>query len=94
LAEDTQVLCKNGKMVIPTFLQNQAVSWYRQYLQHPGHTCLVEMLHAAMHWKCMKCTIRSQINNCHTCQVNDNISTCMGNSLQSLSSQTLGRHWV
>jgi hypothetical protein len=26
LAEDTQVLCKNGKMVIPTFLQNQAVS--------------------------------------------------------------------
>ena len=42
LVEATQVLCKDGKMVIPKVLWNQAVSWYHHYLQHPGHTCLEE----------------------------------------------------
>ena len=28
LVEDTQVLCKDGKMVIPKVLQRRAVSWY------------------------------------------------------------------
>jgi hypothetical protein len=40
LVEDTQVLCKDGKMVIPKVLQSRAVSWYHHYLQHPGHTHL------------------------------------------------------
>ncbi len=40
LLEDTQVLCKNGMMVIPKVLQHRAVSWYHHYLQHPGHTIL------------------------------------------------------
>jgi hypothetical protein len=26
--ENTQVICKDGKMVIPKVLQNRAVSWY------------------------------------------------------------------
>ena len=38
LVENTEVLCKNGKMVIPKVLQRRAVSWYHHYLQHPGHT--------------------------------------------------------
>jgi hypothetical protein len=45
----TQLFCKDGKRVIPTFLQNQAVTWYHQYLQHPGHTHLEETLHAAIY---------------------------------------------
>ncbi len=40
LVRDTQVLCKDGKMVIPKVLQRKAVSWYHHYLQHPVHTCL------------------------------------------------------
>ena len=35
LVEDNQLLCKDGKMVILEVLQNQAVSWYYRYLQHP-----------------------------------------------------------
>jgi hypothetical protein len=35
--EDTNVLCKNGKIIIPTSLRRRAVSWYHHYLQHPGH---------------------------------------------------------
>eukprot|EP00804_Cyclotella_cryptica_P007905 CCRYP_001443-RA/>CCRYP_001443-RA protein AED:0.43 eAED:0.39 QI:0/0/0/1/0/0/2/0/162 len=54
LVEDTHLLCKDGKMVIPTSLQSRAVSWYHHYLQHPGHTRLEETLHAAMYWKGMR----------------------------------------
>ena len=38
LVEDTEVLCKDGKMVIPKDLQHRAVRWYHHYLQHLGHT--------------------------------------------------------
>ena len=70
LVEDTQVWCKDGKMVIPKVLQRRAVSWYHHYLQHPGHTHLEETLHAVMYWKGMRNTIRSHVKNCRTCQVN------------------------
>jgi hypothetical protein len=33
LIEDTKVLCKNGKLIIPTSLRHRAVSWYHHYLQ-------------------------------------------------------------
>ena len=70
LVEDTQVLCKDGKMVIPKALQNRAVSWYHHYLQHPGHTGLEETLHTVIYWKGLRHTIRSHVKNCHICQVN------------------------
>ena len=57
LVEDAEVLCKDGKMVIPKVLQHRAVSWYHHYLQHPGHTLLEETLNAVMYWKGMRNTI-------------------------------------
>ena len=52
IIENTYVLCKEGKMIIPKSLQQGAVaSWYRHYLQHPGHTPLEETLRSAMYWK-------------------------------------------
>ena len=44
LVENTKVLCKNGKMVIPKSLQKHAVAWYHHYLQHP---CLLYTSDAA-----------------------------------------------
>jgi len=49
LVENTKVLCKDGKMVIPTILQHCAVAWYHHYLQHPGNTCLEETLCLSMY---------------------------------------------
>jgi hypothetical protein len=37
LIENTEVLRKNGKLIIPKSLRHRAVSWYCHYLQHPGH---------------------------------------------------------
>ena len=71
LVEDTEFLCKDGKMVIPKVLQIRAVHWYHHYLQHPGHTCLEETLNAVMYWKGMQNTIQSHVKNCCKCQVNE-----------------------
>jgi hypothetical protein len=40
LVEDTHMVCKDGRMIIPKPLQRHALLWFHYYLQHPGHTCL------------------------------------------------------
>ncbi len=70
LIENTKVLCKDGKLVIPKSLQARTVAWYHHYLQHPGHSRLEETLRAAMYWKSMRTTIRSYVKKCRTCQIN------------------------
>jgi hypothetical protein len=57
LIENTYVLCKEGKLVIPKTLQHKAVAWYYHYLQHPGHTRLEETLRAVMYWNNMRTNI-------------------------------------
>ena len=70
LVENTKVLCKDGKLVIPNDLQHRAISWYHHYLQHPGSTRLEETILASMYWKGMRPTIRSYVKKCKTCQIN------------------------
>jgi hypothetical protein len=70
LVDDTYVVCKDCKMIIPKLLQRCAVLWYHHYLQHPGHTQLEETLKATMYWKGMRTTIRSLTKSCRACQVN------------------------
>jgi hypothetical protein len=48
LIEDTKVLYKNGKVIIPTSLWHRAVSWYHHYLHHPGHSRLGETMRSMM----------------------------------------------
>jgi hypothetical protein len=69
LIEDTKVLCKNGQVMIPTSLQQRAVSWYRHYLPHPGHSRLKETMRSVMYWKGMHTTIRKYVKSCKSCQV-------------------------
>jgi hypothetical protein len=66
LIEDTKVLCKNGKVIIPTFLRRRAVSWYHHYLQHPGHSRLEEMMRSVMYWKGMHTSIWRYVKSCRS----------------------------
>ncbi len=70
LIEDTKVLCKNDKLIIPASLRHRAVSWYRHYLHHPGHLRLEEIMRYVMYWKGMRTTIRRYVKTCRSCQVN------------------------
>ncbi len=69
LIEDTKVLCKNGKLMIPTSLRHRAVSWYHHYLQHPGHLHLEETMIFVMYWKGMHTTIRRYVKTYQSCQI-------------------------
>ena len=79
LIEDTKVLCKNGKLIIPTSLHQLAVKWYHHYLQHPGHSHLEETMRSMMYWKGMRTTIRKHVKSCRSCQVNKRHSQKYGN---------------
>jgi hypothetical protein len=57
LVEDTKVLYRNDKLIIPASLQRRAVAWYHHYLQHPVHSPLVETMRSMMYWKGMHTTI-------------------------------------
>jgi hypothetical protein len=70
LIKSTACVCKDGWLVIPKPLQVSAVKWYHHCLQHPGDTCLKEMMNTAMYWKGMRTTIRSITRSCRTCQIN------------------------
>jgi hypothetical protein len=70
LIDNTYVVCKDGRMIIPKPIQRCAVLWYHHYLQHPEHTQLEETMKTTMYWKGMHSTIRSITNSCRSCQVN------------------------
>ncbi len=38
LVDNTYVVCKEGRMIIPNPLKRCTVLWFHHYLQHPGHT--------------------------------------------------------
>jgi hypothetical protein len=78
LIKDTKVLCKNGKLIIPTSLRHRAVSWYHYYLQHPGHLRLEETMRSVMYWKAMYLTIRRYVKTCQSCRVNNRHSQKYG----------------
>ncbi len=66
LIEDTKVLCKNGKIIIPTSLRHRAFNWYHHYPQHPGHLHLEEKIRSVMYWKSMSTTIRRYVKTCRS----------------------------
>ncbi len=68
LFDNTYVVCKDGKIIIPKPLHRRAVLWYHHYLQHPGHAQLEETMKATMYWKGMRITIRSLTKSCRACQ--------------------------
>jgi hypothetical protein len=70
LVDDTYIVCKDGRMIIPKPLQRHAVLWYHHYLQHPGHTQLEETMKVTLYWKGMRSTIRLITKSYRSCQVN------------------------
>jgi hypothetical protein len=70
LIDDTYVVCKDGRMIIPEPFQRHTVVWYYHYLQHPGHTQLEETMNTTIYWKGMHTSIWSITKSCRVFQVN------------------------
>ncbi len=78
LIENTKVLCKDDKLIVPASLQHRAVSWYHHYLQHCGHSSLEDTMRSVINWKGKQRTIRSYVKSCRSCQVNQRHSQKYG----------------
>jgi hypothetical protein len=64
-----QLICKNGKIVIPRSLQQRVVDWYHTMLCHPGATRLEDTIRQHFVWSALREDVRNACKKCHTCQV-------------------------
>ena len=63
------LLYDNKRLVIPTSLQTNIVTWYHHYLQHPGHTRLEETIAAAMYWRSLRTDVRRHVKKSKSSQM-------------------------
>jgi hypothetical protein len=67
--ETELLLYKSTRLVIPTSLQSEVVTWYHHYLMHPGHTRLEETIAASMYWRSLRSDVRNHVKKCRSCQL-------------------------
>lgn len=64
------LICHNGKIVIPASLRRRVVEWYHNYLLHPGLNRTEETIQQHLMWKRMRDDIRKYVSQCQVCQKN------------------------
>lgn len=67
--EDIELISLNGKVVVPHSLQGQIVSWYHDYLIHPGSKCLEKTIGQILWWKELGDDTKKYVKTCHKCQL-------------------------
>ena len=56
--ETKLLLYKGTRLVIPSSLQSEIVTWYHHYLLHPSHTRLEETIAISMYWRSLHSDVR------------------------------------
>ena len=64
-----ELICYNGKIVVPKKLQQRVIQWYHDYLGHPGIN-RTNGVGQHLWWPKMRNQITSLVTACSTCQVN------------------------
>ena len=65
-----ELICYNGKIVVPDVLQNRIVQWYHDYLGHPGINRTEETIGQHLWWPKMRNHITNSVSSCESCQRN------------------------
>ena len=63
-----QLICKDGKIVVPKNLQERMVQWYHEYLCHPGETRTEITINQHFTWKGLRKTVHKICSSCDQCQ--------------------------
>ena len=67
---DRELICRKGKIVIPSSLQDRVVDWYHHYLAHPGINRTEETIGQHLWWEKMRDHITHTVQTCAICQRN------------------------
>jgi hypothetical protein len=63
-----QLWCYDKKIYVPPRLTKNVVSWYHNYLCHPGETRTEETIRQHLWWPGMRTQIRKFVDTCPACQ--------------------------
>ncbi len=69
-AKNRNLICFEGKVVIPKALQSRIVDWYHKYLSHPGINRTKETIGQHLWWPKMCDQIAKAVNTCPIWQRN------------------------
>ncbi len=70
--EDAELVCLNGRIIVPHSLRQRVIEWYHTYLAHPGIRCMTDMVSKLYFWPKMEQEIKKHIKTCRQCQLNKN----------------------
>jgi transposase InsO family protein len=63
-----QLVCYDGKIYVPPPLRNHVVTWYHEYLCHPGETRTEETIRQHLWWPNLRASVRKHVDKCTACQ--------------------------
>ena len=66
--KDRQLICYKGKIVIPTILRSRVLTWYHEYLCHPGIVRTLATISQHLYWPNMKRDVINHVGACDRCQ--------------------------
>ena len=65
---DLKLITSEDKVVIPSKLQSYVLHWCHKYVLHPGMDRTEAMIHQHVHCPNIRNAVRTEVNNCDTCQ--------------------------
>ena len=69
-ADQLDLICHKGKIVVPVSLQGRIMEWYHLFLIHPGINRTEETIAQHLWWKTMRQDITKHVVTCPICQRN------------------------
>jgi RNase H-like domain found in reverse transcriptase/Integrase zinc binding domain len=67
--EGYDLLCYKDKIYIPQSLRQRVLSWYHEYLLHPGQTCTEQTIRNTMTWPGLTQDVERLCSTCPVCQL-------------------------
>ncbi len=68
--EDADLVCLNGRVIVPKSLRKRIIEWYHTYLAHPGIRRMTDTMSKLYFWPKMEHEITQQVKTCKECQLN------------------------
>jgi hypothetical protein len=66
--KERQLICRDGKIVIPQILRSRVLCWYHEYLLHPGINRTEETIGQHLYWPDLRNDVNEHIKSCDRCQ--------------------------
>jgi hypothetical protein len=63
-----QLVCYDGKIYVPPPLRQNVVSWYHEYLCHPGELRTDKTIRQHLWWPSLRPDVRRHVSRCLACQ--------------------------